>query len=244
MPESKGMGGLGDISPKQVNPIETYWDTLRQGISWPRRKWTVKPDFKPCQVKVPPGPGADVAQRTIDAMQEMFECQVLPRNWQLLADFFMKLTQQTFMTKGPNWHEAPITGVPADIRNDTGVSIPGTTPVTVASLAIPDRHVGAVVGFGNGLCTFNDWNRVLWTVQIDKKPVFGYRDFRIGIGEYDKPSMLPKPWTLRGNQLFEVTARLSAAGAAAEAWARAPGFIFPVRTVTQDGSYKDFQTSV
>ena len=43
--------------------------------------------------------------------QKFFECHVLPRNWQLLADFMKKLEQQVFQVKNPNWHEAPITGM-------------------------------------------------------------------------------------------------------------------------------------
>lgn len=244
MPGSKGTGGLGDITPKYSNPLETYWDQQRMGVGLGKRKWIVAPEWKPCSVTVPDGPGADVANKMIEAMQQFFECHVLPRNWQLLADFMKKLEQQVFNIKNPNWHEAPITGTPLDLRNDDPASIASAlTPTVITSFRVPDRHVGTVLGFGQGVCTFNDWNRVLWTIQVNKRPVVGYQNFRLSIGEYENPTILPKPILLKGRDLFEVTGVLSAAGAAADTWARSPAFIFPVREVTQDGSWKDFLTS-
>lgn len=247
MPPSKGMGGLGDFAPKAANPLETYWDTVRQGVGIPKRKFNVSPMWKPCDVAatVPPGPEQALTQAIIRAQQEMFECHEVPRNWQLLADLFEKLQNGTFMVKNPNWHEAPLTAMAKDLRNDTGASVASdTVPTTVITMTVPDRHVGSVTGFGNGMCTFADWNRVLWTVQVNKRPIQGYQDFRLSIGEYDRPSVLPKPFILKNGDVYSVTARLSAPGAAAECYCRTPAYIIPVRDVIQDGSYKSWATAV
>lgn len=246
MPGSRGPGGLGDFAPKSANPLETYWDIYRQGVGLSKRKLTVDPKWVPCDVgaRVPQGPNHDLVAAIIRAQQDMLECHSIPRYWQLLADFFMKLQDGTFMVKNPNWHEAPVTGIPKDIRNDDPVSVAATTPTTVVSFRVPDRHVATVTGFGNGMCTFNDWNRVLWTAQVNKKPIVGYQDFRLAIGEYDRPQTLPMPFILKYNDLYEVTARLSAAGAAADVFVRNPAFTFPVRSVVQDGTYKAWNTPV
>jgi len=89
-------GKLGDIQPKSIDQLETYFDMNRQGVVLPRRKWIVAPTWAP-----PAIPG-------VEALQTMLEKHALPRSWQLLMDFWQKAQCGTYFVKSPDWLEPPL----------------------------------------------------------------------------------------------------------------------------------------
>lgn len=226
---------LGDIPDHGVDPIEMYYRMYRQGVKLQRRKWIKNPDFDGCHV--------EEMEKSLPGFQKWFECHVMPRNWELLADFKKLLECGTFFVKNPNWIEPPITARNVPLRTEVGpVSIAAVTPTDVLTYTVADRHVGSVKGFGNALCETADWARVLWTIKVNERPHSMYRDFRNQIGTYDDPKPFTSPIPLKHGDVFKVTARLSAAGAAADAWAHAPLFIFPAKDISQAGDYSQYHT--
>ena len=232
MVENNGAGtgpvmGLGDIAPASADPMERYFNIIRGQVSLPRRGWIVRPQWSPPNV-----PG-------MEAFQEIFEKHELPRKWQLLEDFYILLQRGRFMVKSPNWVEPPITAEMNDVANSTAVAV-GATDTTIITYTVPDRCVAAFRSFGHQLTVAAEWDNVIWSIKVNSRPVRTYHDFRQQRGMYPAPTPFPKPITLKGKDVIAVTARTS--GAAVNAYARMPGFVIPAETVTQDGSYKDWNS--
>ena len=221
------LAGLGDIAPRSVDPTERYFDITRGQIQLKRRGWIVQPEWTP-----PAIPG-------IEAIQRLLEEHSLPRQWQLLEDFYVLLQRGRFMVKSPNWLEPPITAEMEDLANSVAVVV-GAINTTIITYTVPDRCVAAFRSFGHMLTVAAEWDNVIWNILVNKRPIRTYAEFRQQHGMYPAPTPFPKPITLKGNDVIEVTART--AGAAVSAFARLPGFVIPAQTVTQDGSYKDWNS--
>ena len=219
--------GLGDIQWKDIDALETYFDILRQGVSLPRRKWIVAPDRQP-----PVIPG-------MEAMQRFFEEHALPRMWNLLADLWTKFQCGTYFTKGPNWLEPPLTAIPFEVRNEDAVAV-GATDTRIASATVPDRFVGAMLRFGHELTDPTQWGTVIWSIRVAEQPIPSYHQFKRQLGSTIAPTPLASHIPAKHGSVVEVVART--AGAAVSAFVRLQGFIFAPRSITQDGSFRDYHT--
>lgn len=211
---------LGDI----IDPVEE--SVIRQWEHLGRRPWIVKPTFNP-----PAIPGMEGAQKFMDG-------HAMPRLWQLLADYYELLKKGVFRVQQPGWIQAPITSEPQDLRTETPVLLTNGVPVTVLEYQVPDRHLASFLSFGHELTTITEWGTVTWTIQVNKRQVRTYKDFRRQIGTYVNPTLFPKPITLKGKDVLKVIA--TAGATAVSALARMPGFVVPATAVTQDGTFRDW----
>ncbi len=222
------LAGLGDIAPASVDPMERYFRILRGQVSLPRRGWIVQPEWAPPSI-----PGAEM-------LQKILEEHSIPRQWQMMEDLFVLFQRGRFMTKGPNWIEPPITAEMEDLVSEDPVALSNGAAVDVLSYTVPDRCVAAFQTFGHLLTTLSEWGVVTWTVFVNERPVRTYQNFKQQRGTVAAPTPLPKPITLKGKDVMVL--RATAAGVAVSAIARMQGFVIPVKTVTQDGSYKDWNS--
>jgi hypothetical protein len=229
--------GLGDIQHKSGDPLESYFDILRAGVKFPRRKWIVKPEFNPLEECKIPG---------MEGIQKLIECHGLPRLWQLMSDLWVRFQCGTYFVKGPNWIEPPITARVFDIRNEVCVTIPtgvvsGSPGVetTVVTGTITDRWVGSLLGFGHAVVNPAQWGDLLWSIKVNEAPIPGYHNFRQQIGEFVDPTLFPAPYKLKHEDIVTVTV-INSGALDACVYARLYGFIFPAKMVTQDGSFADY----
>ena len=218
--------GLGDIQPASVDPMERYFRILRGQVQLPRRGWIVEPKWTPPDV-----PG-------MEAFQKIFEEHELPRKWQMLEDFFVLVQRGRFMVKRPNWIEPPITAEMEDLVSESAVAI-GTSPTTIITYTVPDRCVCSFLSFGHMLDETDEWGSVLWSIIVNERPVRTYQDFKQQRGSLMQPTMFPKPITLKGRDVIKVVASNADA---VNGFARLQGFTIAAETVTQDGSYKDWNS--
>lgn len=227
-----GMGsgplkGLGDIAPPSVDPMERYQRILRGQVQLPRRGWIVAPQWTPAPIQ------------GMESFQKVFEDHELPRKWQMLEDFFTLLQRGRFMVKSPNWIEPPITAEMEDLVSETAVVV-GATDTTIVTYTVPDRCVAALQAFGHQLTVTNEWGVVIWNIFVNERPVRTYKDFRQQRGMIAAPTPFPVPLRLKGRDILKVTARTG--GAAVSALVRVAGYTIPAETITQDGSYKDWNS--
>lgn len=221
------IAGLGDIAPASVDPMERYFRIIRGQTQLPRRGWIVNPKWVPPSI-----PGGDVDQAIL-------EQHLLPRQWQMLEDLFILLQRGRFMVKSPNWIEPPITAEMEDLVSETAVAV-GATDTTIVTYSVPDRCVASFKAFGHMLDVSAEWGTVIWNIYRNEQVIRTYKDFRQQRGTVVNPTLFPKPITLRGKDVIKVTART--AGAAVNAIVRMQGFVVAVETVTQDGSYRDWNS--
>ena len=221
------LSGLGDIAPASVDPMERYFRIIRGQVQLPRRGWIVAPEWTPPVVQ-----GMELFQKT-------FEEHEIPRRWQMAEDFFVLLQRGQFRVKRPNWIEAPITAEMNDVVNEVAAPVIATDS-TVVSYTVPDRCVASFKAFGHNLTVGADWGTVIWNILINKRPLRTYQDFTWQRGSVAVPTPFPKPITLKGRDVIEVTARTP--GTAVSAIVRLSGFVIAAQTVTQDGSYKDWNS--
>jgi hypothetical protein len=221
------LSGLGDIAPASVDPMERYFRIIRGQVQLPRRGWIVDPQWTQ-----PVVPG-------MEAFQKVFEEHELPRRWQQAEDFFVLLQRGRFMVKSPNWIEPPITAEMEDLVNETAVVV-GTTDTTIITYTVPDRCVTSFKSFGHMLTVSTEWGTVIWNIFVNNRPVRTYQNFTQQRGMVPMPTPFPRPITLKGRDVIRVTART--AGGAVSAFARLAGFTIAAETVTQDGSYKDWNS--
>ncbi len=221
------VGSLGDIAPASVDPMERYFRIVRGQVQLPRRGWIVNPKWTPPLVN------------GMEAFQRIFEEHELPRRWQMAEDFFVLLQRGRFMSKGPNWIEPPITAEMEDLVNETAVVV-GATDTTVVTYTVPDRCIASFKAFGQMLTVAAEWGTVAWNIYVNEAPVRTYQNFTQQRGTVVSPTPFPKPITLKGRDIIKVTAKTS--GAAVSAFARLSGFVIAAETVTQDGSYRDWDS--
>lgn len=221
------LAGLGDIAPRSVDLTERYFDIARGQIQLKRRGWIVQPEWTP-----PAIPG-------IEGIQRLLEEHSLPRQWQMFQDLFVMLQRGRYLIKSPNWIEPPITAEMEDLATSTAVAV-GATDTDILSYTVPDRCIAAFRGLGHQLSVAAEWDNVIWNIKVNNRPIRTYFDFRQQRGMFVSPTTFPKPITLKGRDAITFTARTS--GAAVNAHARLIGYVIPAETVTQDGSYKDWNS--
>lgn len=242
MADNGTLAGLGDIEPKGVDPLETYFDTVQHGVALPRKRWIVSPQWQPCEVKsVDP-----LVQKLIRAQQEMLECHALPRLWEMLMDFWVKAQCGTYFTKNEPWLTPPVTAAPVEIlpNNGLGTAItaaPGVD-VTVASFSVPDRLVGSLLSFGNNIDDATQIGNIQWNIKKNTAPVFGYAGFFGSLGAVADPRPLASQILLKFGDVVDVTARKIAAGPDVTAFCRLQGFSFPAPKISQTGDFAHFHT--
>lgn len=224
---SGGLSGLGDITPASVDPMERYFRIIRGQVQLPRRGWIVTPQWK-----APTVPG-------MESFQKVFEEHELPRRWQMIEDFFLLLQRGRFSVKSPNWVEPPITAEMTDIVSEDPVTV-GATDTEIIRYVVPDRCVTAFQGFGQQLTVALEWGTVVWNIFVNNRPVRTYQDFKQQRGMIACPTPFPKPLLLKGRDVLTVTARTD--GDAVDALARLAGYTIAAETITQDGSYKDWNS--
>lgn len=233
--------GLGDIHPKFTDPVEAYFDILRQGVVLPRRRWIVSPEWEPCEVET----GDKNADAMVKAFQKAYECHILPRTWQMLMDFWQKSQCGTYFVKNPNWVEPPVTGVCVDEFNNTPVvATRGGPPVVAISMTVPDRFVAVGQSYGEGISAPANSPFLKRSIRINDVPHPCYGDVRIPLGALDRPVDFKMPIVLKHMDKLEVTAELLAGSpdATVDFQARIQGFSFPARDISQAGDYAQFHT--
>lgn len=228
--------GLGDMAWKGEDPLETYFDLVRQGVQLPRQKWIVQPEWNPLQECQIPG---------MEAIQKLIECHGLPRLWQLLTDLWTKFQCGTYFVKRPNWLEPPITARVLDLRTENCVTVvPGygsDMETIVQTLAFPDRYVGTILGFGHAVNDPVAWGTLKWSLKINDAPLPCYQDFVQQIGELHAPTMFPSPSKIKHGDVFTVTVK-NPGNVAYCVFSRVYAFMFPSKMLSQDGSFVDYHT--
>lgn len=222
-----GPRGLGDIMPSSVDPMERYFRIIRGQVQLQRRGWIVSPQWLPPVVA------------GVEPFQKLLEEHAIPRQWQMLEDLFTLLQRGRFFVKSPNWMEPPITAEMEDLVSEDAVVV-GATDTTIVTYTVPDRCICAFRAFGQMLTVSAEWGNVIWNIFVNEKPVRTYQEFKQQRGIVAAPTPFPKPITLKGRDIIKVTART--AGAAVSATARLMGYVIAAETVTQDGSYKDWNS--
>jgi len=236
------MTNLGDLPNKNVDPVETYFDILRQGVRMPKNKWIVAPTWDPQCI-----PGMQPAQDLID-------CHLMPRIWQVLVDLWTKLQCGTYFVKNPNWIEPPVTAIGIDLRTEAAVTVAesasyGTADVAagvdcthLAGFAVPDRHVASILCFGHELADATFWGITEWEILINGKPARNYFNFRQQIGRFINPTCFSMPILLKWGDTFSVLARNPVGGGTVGALVRITGFMYPVKALSQDGTFQQYHT--
>jgi hypothetical protein len=236
----KMVNGLGDIQPKFMDPLEHYFDIVRQGVKLPRHPFIVSPDWMPCEVST----GDPASDKLIKALQQAFECHVLPRVWQTLMDFWQKSQCGTYFIKSPNWVEPPITAVCIDEESvPGGVSlVRGAPAVVIASASMPDRFVGTMRKLALATTTFPGAANVRFTVAVNKNPIHCFNERTGLIGTMEHPETLSNPVPLKHEDILEVLADLPAGPATETVFARVEGYKWPAREISQAGDYTQYHT--
>lgn len=231
MAKMNGLGsgplkGLGDIAPPSLDPMDRYSQIIRGQVQLPRRGWIVAPQWEPPQIQ------------GMESFQKVFEEHELPRRWQMIQDTFVLLQRARFMVKSPNWLEPPITAEMEDLVSETAVAVLAAD-TTIITYTVPDRCVCTFRAFGHMLDDSSQWGTVVWNIFVNERPLRTYQDFKQQRGIVAAPTPFPKPITLKGRDVIKVTARNAVA---VNATARLSGFVIAAETVTQDGSYKDWNS--
>ena len=225
------MSKVGDFSDKGMDPLDTYLDIVSQGTRLPQRKWIVQPQWNPPSIS------------GLEQIQKFYEGHMLPREWQLLADLWTKFQCGTYFVKRPNWIEPPITAENIDLRNVVTIDSSLYLGFTIVlDFTCPDRYVGTIPRFGQGLSNPANWGFVNWIIQINGRPVRNYNLFTDQIGTTVDPTEVPVPFKLKGGDRFQVLAQPFFPTPQVNVFARAWGWIFPAKKVTQDGSFADYHT--
>lgn len=213
--------GVGDIMDHpELRESLIQWEHLG------RRPWIIAPKWQ-----IP-------AIEGMAPQQAMLERHTLPRMWQLLADFPQLLQKYVLRVQKPGWMEPAWTAEPLDICNSDAVALSNGTAVAVITFQVPDRHVASLRWFGQMLDHAAEFNNVIWTIRVNKRPVRTYQDFKQQRGVYAYPTRLAAPIKLKGKDVIEV---LATGGAnAVSAWARLQGWLVAATSVTQDGTAKDW----
>lgn len=211
---------MGDVQDPSLRETLLQWEHLG------RRPYIVAPDWAPPQLE-----GMQGIQRLIDA-------HLVPRLWQLLADYPQLLQKFTLRVQQPGWLEPASTAEPLDVCSEDGVALTSGTPVVVVSYQVPDRHVASLRWFGHMLSDSTQWGTVVWTIWVNKKPVRTYYQFKQQRGIFANPTRLAAPIKLKSKDLLQITATGGADDV--DAFARIQGWLMAATSVTQDGTARDW----
>lgn len=201
--------------------------SIEQGLEYiGRSRWIVKPEWKPPTIQ------------GLESVQTLIDRHLVPRFWQLLADTYVLFRKGVFRVQNPGWLQPPFGSEPEDRVSETAVAV-GATDTVIVSYQVPDRHVASFISFGHTLDVAAQWGTVVWTIQVNKKPVRTYFKFKQQRGTVIQPTPMAKPITLKSKDLLEIVANLGG-GAATNATARIVGWSIAAASVTQDGTAKDW----
>jgi hypothetical protein len=212
--------GLGDVIDNDLRQTLKQWEHLG------RRPYIVSPRWIPKEIS------------GMAPQQELIDYHLVPRLWQLLADFPEILKRHTLRVQQPGWLEAPATSEPEDICSEDPVALSNGTPVTVISYEVPDRHVASFRWFGQLLDVAAQWGTVEWTIKVNDRPVRSYQNFKQQRGVFAYPTRLAAPIKLKSKDTLIVEA--TGGATAVNALARIQGWVMAATSVTQDGTYKDW----
>lgn len=202
--------------------------TLQQWAHLGRRQWIVKPDWVPPEV-----PGMQAAQQLIDE-------HLVGRLWQLATDYSDLLQRVTLRMQQPGWVTPPFACEAEDLVNESGTALSNGTAVQVIGYHVPDRHVAAFPRFGQMLDRAAEWGTVLWTIQVNGKPIRTYYNMKQQRGTLIEPTFMAKPILLRGKDFIQVMA--TGGVNPVNAFARLPGWLISAAQMTQDGTAVDWNT--
>lgn len=214
------MAKLGDVVDNDLRSILEQWEHLG------RKPYIVKPAWVPPKI-----PGMEIQQALLDY-------HLAPRLWQLLADFPELLKRHTLRVQQPGWLEAPASSEPEDICSETPVALSNGTAVTIISYTVPDRHVAVFRWFGQYLDVGSQWGIASWTISVNDRPVRSYQNFTQQRGNFANPTRLAGPIKLKSKDTIIVQA--TGGVTAVNALARLQGWVMAATSVTQDGTYKDW----
>jgi hypothetical protein len=224
--------GLGDIPTAGLEPNEAINDILRQGVSLPRHKYIVRPDWNPPKILGEEG------------LQQVIEEHLLPRQYEMMQQFLRQMGEYTQSVKAPNWIEPPVKALGIDQRTEAAVAIPGGAPgavTTVLTFTVPDRYLGILNAMGEELVIPAQWGNVNWALQVNEKPVYLYNNFRQQTGTFINPTRFPAPVMLKANDVVTLLANQTVA-VGVGALARIMGYLWPSYRYTQDGSFAEQKT--
>lgn len=214
------MGKLGDVVDDDLRQTLEQWEHLG------RRPYIVSPTWVPRQIA-----GMEAAQALLDR-------HLIPRLWQLLADFPEVLKRHVLRVQQPGWLEPPASSEPEDLCSEDPVALSNGTPVTVLTYQVPDRHVVSFKWFGQMLDVSTEWGTVVWSILVNDKPVRTYFEFKQQRGNFMNPTRLAGPIKLKSKDVLVVEA--TGGATPVNAYARLQGWIMAATSVTQDGTYKDW----
>jgi hypothetical protein len=214
------MGKLGDVIDPTVRRTLKQWEHLG------RRPYIVSPIWNPRDIE-----GMALQQR-------LLEEHLVPRLWQMLADFPELLRRYVLRVQAPGWLEQPATSEAEDICSENAVPLQNGTPVTVISYQVPDRHVASFKWFGHMLDVAAQWGTVTWTIKVNDRPVRTYYLFKQQRGVFAYPTRLANVIKLKSKDTLIVEA--TGGATAVNALARLQGWVIPVTSLTQDGTYGDW----
>lgn len=214
------MPNLGDIIDNPTRVALKNWEHLG------RRPYIVAPLWRPPEIV-----GAEF-------QQQLLEKHLMPRLWQLLADFPELLRKYVLRVQLPGWLEQPATSDAEDICSEDPVALSNGTPVVVISYQVPDRHVAAFKWFGHMLDVAAQWGTVVWTIRVNERPVRTYFQFKQQRGVFAFPTRLANVIKLKSKDTIEVMA--TGGATAVNAFARLQGWVIPVTSLTQDGTHNDW----
>lgn len=219
--KGKGMGDYAQFG----EPFQKHWDVEKPNIEMPPARPVIRPPIK-------------IEERTAT-------------EYDYLANRIKQyLSCNLYYVKNPNWVEPPISAHGIDIStNSTGIAIPAGAPgawVQILVYTVPDRFVGVIKGVGNALEDDAAFPNVEWQFRINDRPLSGFQTLgsaastlRIQFGDAANPFTLAMPIVGKYRDVIELRAR-SIDGNAHTAYARWVGWSYPVRTITNDGSYTDY----
>lgn len=211
---------LGDVQDPSLRETLLQWEHLG------RRPYIVAPDWNPKPIQ-----GLADVQQLIDA-------HLVPRLWQLLADFPQLLQKFPIRVQKPGWLDPAVTAEPLDLCTEDETSLTENVETVLISYQVPDRHVASLRWFGHMLSDFDAWGEVVWTIRVNKKPVRTYFKFKQQRGNFMNPTRLAAPIKLKGKDRLEIVA--TGGATSADALARIQGWLVAATSVTQDGTAKDW----
>ena len=178
-PDTRGLGGLGDVAPKSSDPLEQFYDIQRQGSRMMR----------------PPGVVSPGPSNVLDEFLHKLKCGtyfVKSPNWIEPPITARCLDLRT---------EACVTV--------TGAVSAAAQTYVILTFTVPDRCVGTLLAFGHAIDNSTQWGQVYWNICVNNFAIPCYQEFRQQIGTFVNPTYFPSPFRVKSLDVITVTARKS-----------------------------------
>jgi hypothetical protein len=237
-----GFNGLGNIHTQLTRPGERYWERWTTGRARPGEKPIAKrPEpYLKCNVPIPP---------ELEKYRASIEACIIPMWQRLNHEFILKLKEKlvcgTYFMQPVTHLAPPVTAICIDLFTDAAgvtVSRAGVAPpATVLSIDVPDRFIVVIDRFANRVLPPAVNGDAQWSIQRNRAPIRCYGDFDQSLGIFTDPTKFGSPIILKHKDEFRLLAQSNAAGDV-QAEARAIGWAFAVKSISQDGSYNEFHT--